>query len=227
MFNVAIATPAVDKPEFEYTVSMIELVLYFCQNLVYEGDKRQGIRYLTPQVSCVLSANRENHAEEFLKSDCSHLCFIDADMGFQPNILHILASRRLPYVAVNYPMKMKRNNEFTALRKDLKARCWTGPDSTGVEEVDFTGFGFALIRRDVIEAIPRPRFPIGYNLVTNNYTTEDAPFCHKAREAGFPIYVDHDASKLCWHMGRQAFRWEDVAKPIEKDNVEPQSESAA
>jgi hypothetical protein len=212
MFNVAIATSFMDRPCPEYTVSMIELILYFAQNPVYEGNMQQGIRYLTPEKSCVLSANRERHAEAFLATPCTHLCFIDADMGFQPDVLHILASRKVPYVAVNYSMKVRNKPDFTALSLDKKMRVWTGPESTGIEECDFTGFGIALIERQVIEKIPRPRFLIGYNMAMDHYTTEDAPFCHKAREAGFPIYVDHDATKQCWHMGSWAFRWDDVPK---------------
>jgi len=213
MFTVAIATPYVGHPCMEYCVSMIELILYFSQRPVYEDDPRQGLRYLTPENSCVLSANRERHAEAFLATDCTHLCFIDADMAFQPQVLHMLASRKLPYVAVNYSMKQRVKPDFTALSLDGKTRVWTGPESTGVEECNFTGFGFALIERKVIEAIKRPRFLIGYNMLTDHYTTEDAPFCRKVVEAGFPIHVDHDATKLCWHMGTWAFRWEDVPKP--------------
>lgn len=225
MFDVAIATSGLQTPDFEYTVSMIQMVLYYANVSIWQGEP-QGIRYLTPQISCVLSANRENHAEEFLKTPCTHLCFIDADMGFEPEVLHILASRKVPYVGVNYSMKKKANPEFTAMRLDGKCRLWTGEDSTGLEDANFTGFGLALIERRVIEAIPRPRFLIGYNTAVNVYTTEDAPFCHKVRDAGFPVYVDHDASKLVWHMGRKAYRWQDVPKPVEKEEL-PQSESAA
>lgn len=220
MFDVAIGTSAVERPDFEYTVSMIELVLYFAQNPVFPGEMAQGIRYLTPQVSCVLSANRENHADQFLKTPCTHLCLIDADMGFEPNVLHLLASRRLPYVACNYSMKRKLDPEFTAWRLDGKGRLWSGEGTSGIEECDFTGFGFALIERQVIEAIPKPRFPIGFNLAANRYSTEDAPFCGFIRKAGFKVYVDHDASKLVWHMGSCAYRWQDVPKPKETTNGE-------
>ena len=213
MLTVAIATAYVGHPCMEYCVSIAELILYFGSHAVFPDDPRQGIRYLTPENSCVLSANRERHAEAFLKTDFTHLLFIDADMAFEPQALNIMAARRLPYVACNYPMKMRNKNQFTALALDKKTRVWTGEDSTGVEEVDFTGFGFALIERRVFEAVPRPRFLIGYNTVQDVYTTEDAPFCHKVRDAGIPINVDHDASKLVWHMGAWAYRYKDVPKP--------------
>jgi hypothetical protein len=213
MFKVAIATSFMDRPCPEYTVSMVELVLYFAQNQVDPDDPRQGFRYLTPEKSCVLSANRERHAEAFLDTDCTHLCYVDADMAFQPSILHVLASRKVDYVGANYSMKARNKAEFTALALDGGSRMWSGEGTTGIEECNFTGFGFALIERKVIEAIPLPRFLIGYNMQSNQYTTEDAPFCRKVRDAGFKVYVDHDATKLCWHMGSWAYRWEDVPKP--------------
>jgi hypothetical protein len=217
MLKVAIATSYVGHPCMEYCVSIAELILYFASVPVFEGEK-QAIRFLTPENSCVLSANRERHADAFLASDFSHLLFVDADMAFEPQALHIMARRKLPYVACNYPMKRKRDNEFTALSLDKKHRVYTGVGSTGIEQVDFTGFGFALIERQVLEQVKRPRFLIGYNTVTDIYTTEDAPFCHKVAEAGLPVNVDHDASKLVWHMGSCAYRWEDVPKPKELEN---------
>jgi hypothetical protein len=134
-------------------------------------------------------------------------------MAFERNVLHVLASRKVPYVAVNYSMKAREKPEFVALSLDAKTRLWSGEGTTGIEECNFTGFGIALIERKVIETIPRPRFLIGYNMKSDQYTTEDAPFCRKVAEAGFPIYIDHDATKLCWHMGSWAYRWSDVPKP--------------
>lgn len=211
MFSVAIATPYVGMPFMEYCVSMNELVMYFAQTPIYPDklDDGQGIRILTPMNSCVLSANREYHADRFLETDCTHLCFIDVDMGFERDVLHILASRKVPYVGCNYPTKGK-NPEFTSGALDGKTRVWTGKESTGLEECNFTGFGFALIERKVVEAVKKPRFLIGYNEKMERYTTEDAPFCYLAKKAGFPIYVDHDASKRVWHMGTKAYRWDEV-----------------
>ena len=68
-------------------------------------------------------------------------------------------------------------------------------------------FGFALLERRVFEAVEKPMFMIEYCKETGVYTTEDHPFFRKAREAGFPCYVDHDASKLIWHVGYNNYVW--------------------
>jgi hypothetical protein len=45
---------------------------------------------------------------------------------------------------------------------------------------------------------------------SNSYTTEDNPFYERAREAGFKVYLDQDASKLVSHIGRKAWHWSEV-----------------
>jgi len=58
------------------------------------------------------------------------------------------------------------------------------PEEIGVREVDECGSGAMMIKREVLEAIEPPWFEcigdIGSDLV----------FCRKAREAGFPVFVD-------------------------------------
>ena len=209
MFNVAIGTPIVGDPKMIYVKSMMELILWFCQNRIFLDDPNQGIRMLQPRDSCVLSANREKMTNDFLKTDCTHLLWVDGDMGFEPQVLSILARRKVPYVGCNYSMKNKQRREFTAGSLDGK-RVYTGKDSTGVIPVNFTGFGFALIERELIEKVEKPRYPIGYSLEVDDYTTEDYPFCEKARQAGYTILIDHDASKLVWHVGNYTYRYDEV-----------------
>jgi len=41
-----------------------------------------------------------------------------------------------------------------------------------------------------------------------DYSTEDMPFFEQAAKAGFPCYVDHDASKRIWHCGNLNYVWD-------------------
>jgi len=56
-------------------------------------------------------------------------------------------------------------------------------------EVDATGMGFCLIRREVLEAVKPPRFRVSMDM-EGNVTGEDVHFCKKVRKAGFKILVD-------------------------------------
>jgi len=59
-------------------------------------------------------------------------------------------------------------------------------------EVDATGLGFMLIRREVFEKISEPWF-----VIQPSYG-EDFSFCWKSQQAGFKIYVDTNVK--CLHM---------------------------
>lgn len=60
------------------------------------------------------------------------------------------------------------------------------PTKTDLLEVDGVGLHFALIRRDVLEAIQPPYFAF----LGSTTAGEDYYFCRKIKEAGFPIYLD-------------------------------------
>lgn len=137
----------------------------------------------------------------------THLLFIDDDMGFRPDTLHILLSRQMPFVACNYRIKIPPC-DFTAVALD-GSRVQTDNAADSLTEVDFTGLGFALIERQVLEAVAKPRFLNTYNEELGGYTTEDRPFCQAARAAGFPVMVDHRASKRVFHMGNYNYCWDD------------------
>lgn len=55
--------------------------------------------------------------------------------------------------------------------------------------VDAVGTGGILIRRHVFEALDPPWFEVGYDDNGRNIS-EDVTFCHRARAAGFDVYLD-------------------------------------
>ena len=207
-FNVVVCVPSTGQCKAQFAYSLARMVAYFAQHPIYPDVEEQNleIRFLE---GSGISANREKLINDALAlEDMTHVLFIDEDMGFQPNVLHILASRRQSIVACNYRMRVPPS-PFTALAMDTKRRIETVADNHGLEEAYYTGFGFALIERKVFEAVKGPRFPLFWNEVTQTYTTEDHPFFVKAREKGFPCYVDHNASRQVWHHGSINYCWQE------------------
>jgi len=154
--------------------------------------------------------NREEMVVDALKSDMTHLAFIDDDMGFAPDILHILARKRVPLVGCNYSMKIKQVREFVSLALNGEDRIITYEHSSGLEPATYIGFGFALIAREVFEKLPRPWFPYVWVSEAQRWTTEDNPFCRAATKAGYTVYVDHDASKRVYHTGFYDYDWQEA-----------------
>lgn len=207
-FNVVVCTPSIGYCRTAYAHSLARMVAYFSQHPVYPEDPAQAIDVRMMEGSGV-GSNRDVMVEDFLGTkEATHLLFIDEDMGFNTSTLHIVAGRRQPIVACNYRMRVPPA-VFTAVGLDGK-RIPTTRESSGIVEATYSGFGFCLIAREVLEAVERPRFLIQWSAET--YTTEDLPFFTAARERGYKCYVDHDASKQIWHNGNIAYCWnEDYA----------------
>ena len=217
MFDVKVLTPSTGLSRMGYTYSIAKMMMYFSQNRVYPECDTQKIDFDTVEGSGI-GANRETLVTKALESDCTHILFIDEDTIFAPNALHVLASKRKPIVGCNYPMRFKGTG-FTALTLDKKARIVTGPNSVGLEQAYYTGFGFCLIERGVFEKMARPWFLIGYNTERKIYTTEDVAFGAQLEELGIPWYVDHDASKLLTHMGSYAYHWKETYDEVVKGEI--------
>jgi len=83
----------------------------------------------------------------------------------------------------------------------------TTSESTGIEPVSFGGFGFALLERQVLETVKRPRFLPRWSDEYKCYTTEDKPFFEGCIAAGFQPHVDHEVSKRLWHNGNFEYRY--------------------
>lgn len=67
-------------------------------------------------------------------------------------------------------------------------------DKKKLIEVEFTGMGFMMVRYGVFEALDYPWFvPLSYSYLNDTvigYTSEDAGFSKRARDAGFPTFID-------------------------------------
>ena len=205
-YKIIILTPTAERVRARYTGSLVELLFYFMRTRI--GDGEQSVSYGILESSGICSA-RERMVADHMAKDWTHVCFIDDDMGFAPDTLHILASRHKPIVGVNYPHRVPGMG-FTAVNVDGKGRIETNAESTGIESCAYTGFGFCLIERSVFEQTEKPWFYLAYDKKADRYSTEDAWFCMQTRRAKIPWYVDHDASKGITHIGPCEFDWRDV-----------------
>ena len=62
-------------------------------------------------------------------------------------------------------------------------------------KASYSGFGWMLIKRGVFEKMKYPWFSIEWHKFTNgwvDFSSEDASFCLKAKEAGFDILIHPD-----------------------------------
>ena len=136
------------------------------------------------------------------KIDYDYIMWIDSDIIFQPIQFAQLIERGedicgglylmeggKQYAAVkNWDIDYFRNNgTFQFLTPDdIK-------DITDIIEVSYTGFGFLLMKRGVIERIEYPWFePVVTEFDENikDFASEDVSFCKKANKFGITIHID-------------------------------------
>ena len=148
----------------------------------------------------------------FLKTDCTHLAFIDADMEFPPHALkHLLAHDR-DIVAATYTKK-KRPVEWCHSALSEK------PDEAGLVEVRYAGTGFILIRRSVFDHIAAANAVPVYKdreiggparaffmetLQSGFLVSEDYSFCLLWRALGKRVWVDPELR--LGHVGSTVYR---------------------
>lgn len=151
-------------------------------------------------------------AEAFMKTDATHLFFMDADMKFDTNTLARLAMHDLPIVSGTYFARtdtpVPHVYEFSAIEDgvhwyramgqehrewlarhpehlDAPATTCLPPSPDSLVRCDGVGGGCLLIKREVFEKVAFPWF--------ESFDTgggEDFDFCRKARDAGYEVYAD-------------------------------------
>ena len=206
-FNLVIATPSSGHCRTSFAFSIARLTGYLAQHKPWPELKTWAYDFAMLEGSGI-STNRERLTRQALANpDMTHLLWIDDDMGFGADTLNLLARWRQPIVGCNYRTRSPPS-EFTALNAAGDARIQTTAQSTGLERASYTGFGFCLIERQVLEAVPEPRYPLLWAPALGDYSTEDMPFFEQAAKAGFACYVDHDASKRIWHCGNLNYVWD-------------------
>jgi hypothetical protein len=210
--TIAIPTAGMVRMGFAYSLAGLISKLA-AQGVPTRPESSMSVK-LDVNESSVIHSNRELLVRRALDEGQTHLLFLDDDMVFEPTILDVLFSRRQPIVAVNYLIKTEPPI-FVAVALDGSRRIVTSETTTGLIPVAYTGFGVSLFEVRVFKETPQPWFLPEFSPKDNCYTTEDNPCFARLRAAGFPVYVDQDASKLVSHVGHHAWHWSQW-KPIEK-----------
>lgn len=210
--KLVIAIPSAGMVPMPFAYSLATMLSYTAVNKVRTVPEANIDITLQIVESSNWIENREQLAIHAVETGRTHMMFLDDDMSFEPQVLEILLGRRQDIVTTNYLIKTqdyKENPLFVAV--DLNdQRVPVTEHSTGIQPVAYSGFGVSIISTEVFKKTPQPWFMPDFDPVTKKYTTEDNPFFRRARESGFTVYIDHDASKLVTHHGKAAWNWRGV-----------------
>lgn len=140
----------------------------------------------------MLGHTRNIVSKGFLSSVSDYLLFVDSDIKFTRNDLKLLLDCNQNICGARYYGYSPDRDETYPTWKPVDAS-----KHEGMIECYHVGMGFTLISRKALEALgvrPEESWPFGYTQVDGLAgSTEDVPFCHRAREAGLKVFVNTDA----------------------------------
>lgn len=196
-------------------------------------ENNLNLNYQFTTTESLITRGRNAIVKTFLNSNCSHLLFIDADIGFDPQDVIKLLNYDLDIVCAGYPAKfIDWNSVYRAAQIGVAPhqlqmyaspyiynKLENGEHKGNLIEVVESGTGFMLIKRLVFEKM---KDHVPYYIANQFNTTaecvheyfatsiqdqlllsEDYHFCRKWRSMGGKVYVDK--SIILDHIGDMVF----------------------
>ena len=193
--SIMIAVPAMEMVNAEFAQHLAMATA----NLVAHGIKVN----CAFNIGSVITIARRNLTDIFLKSDFSHIWWVDSDMKFPIDAPLRLLARDKDIVGVNYRRRRFPNPNFTGMSGSPGnyTEFQTTDNSPAMEMCDVLPHGLVLVRRKVYETIPHPHYLQEYIPELNLEIGEDIYFCQKCIQNGFEVWCDHELSKESAHIG--------------------------
>ena len=193
---VGICVPSKGQPALGFLRSAVKIVSAVMQHgpavLWFDAEGTE-----VPQ-------SRYGLALQAIKEPVTHLLWLDDDMELPGDCVHRFLDAGKDIVGANY---RRRRPPYLGTATSLADAVVDSVGQVGLERVRSIGFGCALVRREVFEAIPQPWFLCHWDPAVEGYYTEDVYFCDRAREVGFEVWVDHGLSRDVAHIGTVAWRF--------------------
>jgi hypothetical protein len=204
--KVALCIPTLGPPTWQLFDSFGRWQAYH-----FSHETEAAVTVIRPPRPLPVDMARSYLASKVLEGDYDYLWFTDQDAAYHHTTLDRLMAWDVPVVGVLcmmrastwcMPMVFKGQNEndpefyhisidetYNYLRDHANVETNEPqvidpiPEGSLYGPVDFTGCHCLLIKREVLEAMEPPWF-------SGQPGQEDRYFCFKAKEAGFPVYVD-------------------------------------
>jgi hypothetical protein len=216
MDSIFIATPAfLGLVDNHYAISLAETTTLL-------KEKRISFRLQINATKSSLALARNELLDAFLKSDCSHILCIDADLGWEPEAVLSLLSSNKDFVGGCYPTRDLTAFLFNAAYDSQSFYIFDGK----LMEMKTIPAGFMLIKRHVLEKMISDHPELAYaisertptpghclfntEIVNDGLCGEDFVFCKRAQESGFRIWVD---PTLLFKHGKAVGRLQGCLRP--------------
>lgn len=200
-FRLAICLPCRDMLHTSFAYDLARLTAYWSAKHVPNG----GSLLMFTSQGTLIANQRQELAIEALNAGADYILWLDSDHRFPKDIVDRLQSHDKDVVACNYSTRRLPCKPVAFKDHFCRSLVYTSDDSTGLEVVAAVGMGVMLEKADVYKKLGLPYFSIGYSQASHDFFGEDIFHCHKLKEIGVDVHVDHDASKLIKHIGMFEF----------------------
>lgn len=213
--NLAIAFPCHDRVHASFAAHLARMTGMFVGQAFgpipgHDIYPAVGVVYC---MTSILPDGRQKIVEKCKEQGRTHIIWLDTDMVFPAETIHLLMRHGKKIVGANYPTR-RPPFKFTASTLD-NVTLETRPDSDGLVEVGHVGMGCVLTDISVFEN-GGPWFQFDWHKPedTGQWTPigEDVFFCREVRARGHKIYVDQELSRSIGHVGEFTYSAEEMAR---------------
>lgn len=202
-FKLAVCVPSQDIWKTDFGICLFAMGVQFgAKKVDLPWVKRHEIMLFNRKSSLIHSL-RHSLVVDAIEWGATHILFVDSDQTFPADTIHKLAAHDKLVVGANIVTK-SFPAKFCATGLDGN-RVQTKIDSEGIEEVKVCGTGLVLINTKALLNVSLPYFLMPYDHETRTFMGEDVYFSNILREAGVPIYIDHELSKVVGHIGSMEY----------------------
>lgn len=213
--KIALCIPCHGDTKAKFTQCLVSMVAHTLGARVEMAGEPVEIEFETFMVSCsILPESRNRLVAEAINWEADYMLCMDADHVFPSDALLRLLGRDKLVVGCNYARRFSPTSPTASKRDDSDdgGLLWTTKElaqADSVEEVAHLGLGLCLIDMRVFAVLEQkataegkdhfwPLFRMDPTEDGIRFTGEDVHFFKELREAGVPVFCDHN---LSWDVG--------------------------
>lgn len=213
--KIALSIPCHRTTEAKFTQCLAEMIAHTMSAKIEWNGEQVTPQIETTIVGCsILTESRNRLVAEAIHSEADYMLWMDADHVFPRDALLRLLSHNLPVVGCNYARRFDPTAPTASeIREDgTKGLVWTTREKAkrgDMEKVAHLGLGLCLMDMRVFGLLEQkaeeegkehfwPLFRMDPTEDGIGVIGEDVYFFQRIREAGVPIYLDHN---LSWDVG--------------------------